>query len=144
MKIETDNPGGDISRQDGKVEATIFAIVQETVNNAIKHARAKNIVVRIAETPHGVLTEIVDDGVGFDVEKTMQNYETRGSLGMINLRERTEAIGGEFKMESSAGKGTSVSIYIPNEKAEKQKLMKKRTVTGLLTIPVGMPPLNNS
>lgn len=144
LKIETDHPTGDISRQDGEVESTIFAIVQETVNNAIKHARAKNIVVTLNETAQGVLTEIIDDGVGFDVDKTMRNYETRGSLGMINLRERSEAIGGEFKMESTAGKGTSVSLYIPKEKTEKQKFMKKRTVTGLLTMPAGMPPLNNS
>lgn len=144
LNLETHHPRGDITRQDGKIEATIFAIVQETVNNAIKHARAKNIMVGLKETPQGVLTTITDDGNGFDVDQVMQNYETRGSLGMINLRERAEAVGGEFKMTSTLGEGTSISIYIPKEKTEKQKFIKKRTVTGLLSMPANMPPLNNS
>jgi signal transduction histidine kinase len=135
LKIETDQPGGDISRQDGKVEATIFAIVQETVNNAIKHAKADNIAVTLKETADGVYTQIDDDGVGFDLEGVMRNYEARGSLGMINLRERAESIGGEFIMESSPGQGTHISIYVPKEQNEKEKRMKQRTVTGILKFP---------
>jgi len=100
LKIETDDPSGDITRQDGNTEATIFAIVQEVVNNAVKHAKADNVVVELKETPEGIHTIITDDGVGFDLDEVMRNDETRGSLGMINLRERTESIGGEFSMTS--------------------------------------------
>jgi signal transduction histidine kinase len=135
LQIETDHPSGDISRQDGKVEATIFAIVQETVNNAIKHAKANSITVTLKETADGVSTTISDDGVGFDLEAVMKNYETRGSLGMINLRERAEAVGGEFSMESAMGQGTYISIYIPREPKEKERRMKQRTVTGILKLP---------
>jgi signal transduction histidine kinase len=135
LNIETDHPGGDISRQDGKVEATIFAIVQETVNNAIKHAKANNIVVTLKETVEGVSTNIDDDGVGFDLDAVMQNYEVRGSLGMINLRERAESIGGEFSMSSTPGQGTHISIYVPKERQEKEKRMKQRAVTGILKFP---------
>jgi signal transduction histidine kinase len=137
LEIKTDNPSGDISRQDGKVEAAIFAIVQETVNNAIKHAQAENIVVELRETPNVVYTIIADDGQGFDVDQVMANYEHRGSLGMVNIQERTELIGGELKIKSAPGKGTRFTICVPKEKEAR---MKKRGRTGPLNIPPDLLP----
>ncbi len=131
LKVETDNPGGDISRQDGKVEAAIFAIVQETVNNAVKHAQAKNIVVQLTETSTAIYTVIRDDGQGFEVEGVMNNYEQRGSLGMINLKERTQLIGGELSIRSAPGQGTRITIQVPKEQSER---MKKRNTTGALAV----------
>lgn len=131
LKIETNNPGGDISRQDGKVETTIFAIVQETVNNAVKHAQAQNIVVQLTETATAIYTVIKDDGVGFDVDQVMNNYEQRGSLGMINLKERTELIGGELSIRSAPGQGTRITIQVPKEHSER---LKKRNTTGQLSL----------
>ena len=142
LKIITDDPSGDISRQDGTVETTIFSIVQEVVNNAIKHAQADNIAVELKETPDGIYTEITDDGVGFDVVQVLRDYETRGSLGMINLRERTESIGGEFSMTSQIGQGTRTRLFVPNEKAEKDKRKKKR-VTGMLKLPTDTAPVKS-
>lgn len=133
LKIKTDNPGGDISRQDGKIEASIFAIVQETVNNAIKHAKARRIVVTLAETTDSVSVTITDDGVGFNVDEVLNNYETRGSLGMINLRERAEAVGGNFSIESEAGRGTKIVVDITKEEMEKERRLKNRAVTGMLS-----------
>jgi signal transduction histidine kinase len=142
LKIITDDPSGDISRRDGTVETTIFSIVQEVVNNAIKHAKADNIAVELKETPDGIYTEITDDGVGFDVVQVLRDYETRGSLGMINLRERTESIGGEFSMTSQIGEGTRTRLFVPNEKAEKDKRKKKR-VTGMLKLPTDTAPVKS-
>jgi signal transduction histidine kinase len=137
LKVKTDNPGGDISRQDGKVEAAIFAIVQETVNNAIKHAQAKNIVVELHETSTAIFTTIVDDGQGFDYDKVMATYEERGSLGMVNIRERTELIGGELSVKSAPGEGTYITVYVPKEEKARQK---RRSQTGTLTISSDMLP----
>ncbi|MBE7552183.1 MAG: GAF domain-containing sensor histidine kinase [Anaerolineales bacterium] len=131
LKIETSHPGGDISRQDGKVEAAIFAIVQETVNNAIKHAQARNIVVQLTETATAVYTVIKDDGKGFDVDQVMNNYEQRGSLGMINLKERTQLIGGELSIRSAPGHGTRITIQVPKEDSER---LRKRNTTGTLSL----------
>ncbi|MBE7473792.1 MAG: GAF domain-containing sensor histidine kinase [Anaerolineales bacterium] len=131
LKVETDNPSGDISRQDGKVEAAIFAIVQETVNNAIKHAQAQNIVVQLTETNTAIYTVIRDDGKGFDVNEVLNNYEQRGSLGMINLKERTQLIGGELNIRSAPGQGTRITIQVPKEQSER---MKKRNTTGTLAL----------
>jgi len=132
LKIDTNNPDGQISRQDSKVEATIFAIVQETVNNAIKHAQANDIVVEVNETPRAIYTQIKDNGKGFDVDKVMGNYEQRGSLGMINLQERAELIGGELTMKSVPGRGTRITILVPKEHEERQK---RRGTTGQLNLP---------
>jgi signal transduction histidine kinase len=139
LKVQTDNRSGDISRQDGKVEATIFAIVQETVNNAIKHAKAQNIVVELTETATAVYTVIKDDGLGFNVDEVMNNYETRGSLGMLNLRERTELVGGELTIKSTPGRGTRITIFIPKALEER---MKKRNSTGTLVVLSQVPATN--
>jgi signal transduction histidine kinase len=135
VKIDADTPNGELSRQDAKVEATIFAIVQETTNNAIKHARANEIVVEVKETHQALYTTIKDDGQGFDVDKVLDNYEERGSLGMLNLQERTELIGGELTMKSIPDRGTRITIYIPKEKSER---MRRRGTTGTLRLPTNM------
>jgi signal transduction histidine kinase len=126
-----------LSRQDDKVETTIFAIAQETVNNAIKHAQANNIVVELTETPDNVYAVIRDDGKGFNVQEVMNNYEQRGSLGMINLRERTEAVGGDLNVHSAPGEGTTWTIVVPKKKEERNK---RRTMTGTLTLPPNIVP----
>jgi signal transduction histidine kinase len=133
LEIETESPDGHISRQDKKVEAAIFVIVQETVNNAIKHTQANNIVVHLKESRTGLDITISDDGQGFDVAQVMNNYSKRGSLGMVNIRERTELIGGELSIESALGQGTEIKVYV--SKAKEVRL-KKRSKTGRLTLPV--------
>jgi signal transduction histidine kinase len=135
LKIESDNPDGNISRLDGKVEAMIFAIVQETVNNAVKHAQASDIIVEVTETPRAIYTQIKDNGQGFDVDEVMSNYEQRGSLGLKNLQERAELIGGELTMKSSPGEGTRITIFVSKEYEERQK---RRGTTGQLNIPSNM------
>lgn len=95
-------------------QGVIFSIAEEAVNNARKHARAANIWVRLRPIQNDILLlEIQDDGVGFDVKSVMQSYEKRGSLGMINLTERTELINGVLNILSAPGKGTRVQVFIP-------------------------------
>ncbi len=95
-------------------QGVIFYIVEEAVNNARKHAAAANIWVSLRPLEQGLaLLEIRDDGVGFDVEKVTEAYEQRGSLGMVNLRERTELVNGLLHIDSAPGKGTNVQVFIP-------------------------------
>jgi signal transduction histidine kinase len=60
-----------------------------------------------------VLLEIQDDGVGFDVKAVGSSYENRGSLGMVNMRERTELVNGIFHVESEPGRGARIHVVIP-------------------------------
>ena len=59
------------------------------------------------------MLEIEDDGVGYDVEAVDASYEHRGSLGMVNMRERSELLNGILKIDSARGKGTRVRVLIP-------------------------------
>jgi signal transduction histidine kinase len=107
----------DISRQ-----GVVFYICEEAVTNARKHARANHVWVRLRTARNEIaLLEIRDDGVGFDVQTTESTYENRGSLGMINLRERAELINSVFQLKSQQGVGTRIRVWIPltEEAAEK-------------------------
>ena len=95
-------------------QGVIFFIAEEAVNNARKHAKAETIRVRLRSLEQGlVLLEIQDNGVGFDVSAVTESYDQRGSLGMINLQERTELVNGLLHIESAPGKGTNVQVFIP-------------------------------
>jgi signal transduction histidine kinase len=91
----------------------IFFIVEEAVNNARKHARAKHIWVRLTRKGDLIRLEIEDDGVGFDVSSMQSNYEQRDSLGMVNLHERAELVNGILKIDSAPGGGTRITVTVP-------------------------------
>jgi signal transduction histidine kinase len=95
-------------------QGVIFYIIEEAVNNARKHASAMHIWVRLRPFETGIaLLEIEDDGQGFDVVAVNKSYDQRGSLGMINLRERTELVNGLLNIDSAPKKGTRIQVYIP-------------------------------
>jgi signal transduction histidine kinase len=95
-------------------QGVIFYIVEEAVNNARKHAAASNIWVRLRQLEPGLaLIEVQDDGIGFDVEAMNTIYDKRGSLGMVNLRERSEMVNGLLNIQSQPNKGTLVQVYVP-------------------------------
>jgi signal transduction histidine kinase len=95
-------------------QGVVFFIVEEAVTNARKHARAEHIWVNLRSFEKEMaLLEVRDDGVGFDVAAVNRSYDQRGSLGMVNLRERTELVNGVMNIQSSSGKGTRVQVYIP-------------------------------
>jgi signal transduction histidine kinase len=118
---ETDNLNltltieGEFERLCSKAEIAIFAVIQETVNNAKKYAQASGIdlIVRPDKSEDTLTVIIKDDGVGFDVHAVMARYDERGSLGMINIQERTEAINGTFKIRSEVGCGTEAILILP-------------------------------
>jgi signal transduction histidine kinase len=60
-----------------------------------------------------IALEVWDDGVGFNVGAVDANYEQRGSLGMVNMRERSELINGVLRIESAEGRGTHITLEVP-------------------------------
>ena len=101
------------TRYPARVESTVFGIVQEAVNNALKHARAQNLWVRLAQRGLTLAVEVEDDGVGFDMERVVQSYASRESFGLLNMRERADIVGGELTMVSAVGQGTTVMLRVP-------------------------------
>lgn len=97
-------------------QGVIFYIIEEAVNNARKHASAEVITVRLGQMEAGIaLLEILDNGVGFDMKSISESYDQRAnsSLGMVNLRERSELVNGLLQIDSAPGKGTKIQVYIP-------------------------------
>jgi len=103
-----------IPKLEASKQAVIFFIVEEAVNNSRKHAQAANIWVRIKMLEEGFsLLEVEDDGVGFNVGEVDAFYDKRGSLGMVNMRERAELVNGVLHLESTEGQGTLIQVILP-------------------------------
>lgn len=95
-------------------QAVIFYIAEEAINNARKHAEAAHVWVRLrAEDDDFFVLDVRDDGVGFNVGAVDRDYEQRGSLGIVNMRERTELVNGLLRIESAEGKGTRIALIVP-------------------------------
>jgi signal transduction histidine kinase len=104
---------GNIEEQiDSHAQGVLFYIVEEAVNNARKHSQAEHIWVRLYRRETFVVVEIEDDGVGFDVGAVDATYDQRGSLGMVNMRERAELIEGTLRIQSASGRGTKITILL--------------------------------
>jgi len=86
----------------------VFRLVQEALQNAIKHSRSSEVSVSLMAGSDELGVRVVDNGVGFDV-----NGAWRNGLGLISMLERVEAIGGSLQIRSTPGGGTSVVATMP-------------------------------
>jgi PAS domain S-box-containing protein len=110
--IEVEVRGDESRRCRPDVELALFRIAQEALNNVARHALARHVAIELHETgPHVVLT-IEDDGVGFDREN---EQAAKAGYGFITMRERAEAVGGEFEARSAKGKGTRITVKVPRK-----------------------------
>jgi signal transduction histidine kinase len=94
-------------------QGVVFYVIEEAVTNARKHAEADCITIRLKRNADVLLVEIDDNGRGFDVAAVSDNYEMRGSLGMVNLQERAELLNGLLRINSAKGRGTKISLWVP-------------------------------
>ncbi|MBL0091951.1 MAG: cache domain-containing protein [Piscinibacter sp.] len=85
-----------------EVNTVLFRVVQESLTNIEKHSKARRVQVRLIFHAGGLRLRIVDDGIGFDVPAI--RVDPRRGIGMRNMRERVESIGGEFSIESRPGR----------------------------------------
>ncbi len=91
------------------VENELVRICQESVMNAIKHAKPKKIEVNLNYAKDHIQLEVRDDGLGF-VDSTHARME---GFGLVSIRERTQQIGGEFQLKSEPNHGTNLSVKVP-------------------------------
>ncbi|WP_420641733.1 histidine kinase [Candidatus Leptofilum sp.] len=99
-----------------QAQSVVFSIVEEALGNARKYSRASKIQVRFWQEDNLFVALVQDNGVGFDVQAVNQDYSSRGSLGMVNMRERADRIDGSLRLESAPGHGTSVTLVVPLDK----------------------------
>jgi PAS domain S-box-containing protein len=102
---------GDLAAEPPReLRLVLYRIAQEALVNVRKHARAYSVSVHLADADGGYRLRVVDDGVGFLVEGVRPQP---GHLGLSSMRERAEMAGGWFRVESAAGRGTSVELWVP-------------------------------
>lgn len=89
----------------------VFRVIQEAFNNIVKHANCKNVSISLHISDIEIEVTIIDDGVGFDVAKTL---EKPLGYGLYNMKERIEIVNGMLEIKSIINKGSTISIRIPN------------------------------
>lgn len=98
------------ARLDKDIELNIFRCGQELLNNAVKYAKANNILVQVIMHGESVVLMVEDDGIGFERSKLLlENF----GIGLTNIDTRVRMLNGEFNLESYTGKGTVASVEIP-------------------------------
>ena len=100
-------------RLPAEVEAGAFTVIREAANNAIKTGRAPHVSIDVYDDNASVVAVVEDNGNGFDVASVLGSYTTRGSLGLLQMRESARLIGAQLSLDSSPGQGTRVRLRIP-------------------------------
>ena len=94
-------------RMPGEVETALYRIVQESLTNVVKHARASHVSIALTRMHGSVKAVIEDDGQGFDPGSP------DGGHGLVGMRERIALLGGRLQVESSPGAGTTIAVDVP-------------------------------
>lgn len=95
-------------RLPGEVETALYRIVQESLTNVVKHARARHVSIALTRMEGSVTAVVEDDGQGFDPDEAPS-----GGFGLIGMRERLALLGGRLRIESSPGAGTTIAADVP-------------------------------
>jgi signal transduction histidine kinase len=95
------------------VEEGLYRIIQEALNNTLKHASASYVTVRIYVQQGQVNLEVIDNGRGFDYD----NMSYTGGLGLVSMKERAEKLGGSFTILSKPGEGAAVKVSLKLSRA---------------------------
>ena len=104
---------GEAVRLQPSVEIAAYRIVQEALNNVQKHAGATQVSLRLDFWEENLRIEVIDDGKGFDVSKTLESAIAQQHMGLLGMRRRVEWLGGAFKLESNEDTGTTVTVRLP-------------------------------
>lgn len=96
-----------------ETELALYRILQETLHNVEKHARASHVTVHLTNPGSFVQLTINDDGIGFDPDRQLLRGKGLGGFGLLGMRERAACVGGILKVKSALQAGTEIEIRIP-------------------------------
>jgi len=102
--------GGRLPRE---LETVCFRIAQEALTNVARHAQAGSVSVQLERSRERILLTIIDDGVGFDVDKLKKSASAATALGLRGMEERALAVGGYIKIDSGLERGTQIRATFP-------------------------------
>ena len=96
-----------------ELETACFRIVQESLTNIMRHARAKEVHISLHKNGDDLLLVVRDDGVGFDLAGMRSRAVAGGSMGVLGMQERATLVGGRLDIETVAGKGSALVLRCP-------------------------------
>jgi signal transduction histidine kinase len=105
-RFECDDP---VPFNDAEAATHVYRIAQEAVSNAIKHGKAKNIVIRLETTDQGKILKVVDDGSGFRLPRD----DTKG-MGLRIMGYRARLVSGHLDIAAEEGSGTRITCFVPD------------------------------
>jgi signal transduction histidine kinase len=105
---------GKEKRYPAEVETMLFRIVQEATNNIRRHARSPDTRVTIDFRDDRIVITIKDSGMGFKISGTLSDFLRSGKLGLAGIQERARLVGGSIDVKSTPGKGTTLTVTVPN------------------------------
>lgn len=112
IRLHLDLTGNLVEAQEN-ITLALYRIYQEALNNAVRHADATEISIHFSFDAQRIVFEMVDNGKGFFGKMDWVELARQGHFGMVGMKERAEAIGGEFKVQSSPGEGTTIRVTVP-------------------------------
>ena len=125
--IDQSCAGGDVNcklsicdfrhRLSADISIALYRIVQESLTNALRHANAKTIEVKLSEESDGVRLVVADDGVGIADPEALKHL----SHGLAGMRHRAQALGGTFEIRSALGQGTQIDAFLPLDNSERSR-----------------------
>lgn len=105
--------GMDNVRLDSEMEINLYRLVQEALRNAVNHAKARNVAVRIVSSSPDILLRVEDDGMGFDLERRRTLALRERRMGLSSMEERARLVGGSLTVKSQPGMGTKILAEVP-------------------------------
>ena len=107
---EANAPPGPV---DTHIEIALYRIAQEALSNTAKHSNAGNATVHLERQESSIQLTVSDDGTGFEETDAARARGEGHGMGLMSMRERSELLGGTFRIESASGKGTTVTVTLP-------------------------------
>lgn len=110
VEIHCELPSRELPPQ---VSSAAYRIIQEALGNVAKHANAKKVSINVSDTGETLRMSVADDGVGFDPSRLSNKQALQGCSGILNMKERSHLLAGEFRLETAVGQGTRLFVTIP-------------------------------
>ena len=110
LALDLDQSGVALPRP---IALCLFRVAQEALRNAISHAWAQQVTLRMRLSPEHALVTVRDDGRGFHAPVDLSAFALADHVGLIGIAERVAGVGGELAIETQPGAGTTVSVRVP-------------------------------
>lgn len=108
-----------------EIQIAAYRIIQEAVNNIIKHSKAKNMIIEVDSQMNELHVTVSDDGLGYDVAAARKNASGGVSVGVLGMQERAELVGGWMDIISKPGKGTIIHAIFPYKQVSQKNIFER-------------------